>query len=406
MLGNTSTVYRNATVSRLGRVLVSCALGALLIVPSLVRAADRSVCVEVVLRSFNEAEGADERTEAGSRAARDAERMPGSAQPGDLTDAEIIAVMQEAGVLAKPKLTPYLPIGQAPVVYLKRLIEHFITHEPNHVAVQTGCEERLQVELYPLHEGWTVFARYSRHGREERVDQLFPQELSQFAERAVLALLHDDPISTTIKRDNVLRSDSEKSVQRVAGTAHWTLGLGTQVRGGKFDTMQKDGSAESELRVFSPMTLGAGYRAKFENWGLESVLRGGIGTNRQAARKNDEGGHIDFDGSLGLSLHFHHYTNPRGLHSFYVGGGSTFEILWFSALKPAPRQGSDPRNSLVSGGLDVDLIFGWEFMRATSLQFFLQGEVNLPAYAIDTSNYDGTMKTWFPGASIGLGVVF
>ena len=118
-------------------------------------------------------------------------------------------------------------------------MEYFVTHENGFIAVQTGCLEHLDVELYPLREGWTVFARYSGTGREERVDYLFADELSQFAERAVLALLYDQPITTTILRDTVLRADSKRSVQRIRGTNHFLLGLGTQMRGGDLPTSQR-----------------------------------------------------------------------------------------------------------------------------------------------------------------------
>ena len=143
-----------------------------------------------------------------------------------------------------------LPIGQTSVVYLERLIEHFVTHEPGFVAAEEGgqCAETITVELYPLKRGWTVFARYSGTSREERVDQLFPSELSQFAERAVLALLHDVPLSSTINRENVLRADSQKSIQRVKGSNHFVLSLGTQLRGGYMDTVIEDGDGAGGTR--------------------------------------------------------------------------------------------------------------------------------------------------------------
>src|SRR6185437_4715264 len=72
-----------------------------------------------------------------------------------------------------------LPLGQRPLSYMKRLIEHFVSHEKGFVAVQSGCQATISVELYPLVDGWTVFARYSGTGREERVDRLLPNELSQ-----------------------------------------------------------------------------------------------------------------------------------------------------------------------------------------------------------------------------------
>ncbi|HEY5959572.1 MAG TPA: hypothetical protein VIV60_23620, partial [Polyangiaceae bacterium] len=122
----------------------------------------------------------------------------------------------------------HLPLGQTPTVYLKRLIEHFVTHEQGFIASQNECAQTVTVELYPLKVGWTAFARYSGTGREERVDQLLPTELSQFAERSVLALLHDVPIGMTVDRDNVLWSDSLKSTQRIRGRGHLMLGVGTR----------------------------------------------------------------------------------------------------------------------------------------------------------------------------------
>ena len=298
----------------------------------------------------------------------------------------------------------YLPIGQTPVVYLKRLFEHFITHEKGYEAVQDKCDERIRVELYPLAEGWTAFARYTQNGREERADQLFANEISQFAERAVHALLRDVPISATIKRDNVLKSDSMKSVQRIKGTNHFVLGLGTQLRGGQFFTSQASSptGTEEKLRLFTPMTISTGYRGKFESWGIEAMVQVGIGTSRSAANTNPLGGHIDFGGNVGLMLHFLHYLNPRGITSAYLGAGSNFELLWFSAIK----EGENDRSTLLGGGLDVDLIFGWEFMRASAVQFYLQAELNLPAYVIDNEDNHGKIHTWFPTASVKLGVIF
>lgn len=377
----------------------------LVLAPTAVVAADTTVCVDVVLQSANgDAPAGDGRVpDAASSAALAPSRVEGP------SEAEVLAAMRAAGVLdgALPP-TPYVPLGQSPEVYLKRLLEHFVTHEPGYVAVGQGCGQHLQVELYPLSEGWTAFARYSANGREERVDHLYPDELSQFAERAVTALLRDVPISTTLLRDTVLRADSMQSVQTVKGTHHFGVALGTQMRGGQVDTAQSDGKAANDFRFFSPMTLGAGYRAKFENWGLEAGTRLGIGTSKQSPNKNNGGGHVDLDGLWSLSLHVQRYLDPRGLHSFYLGAGSTFEVAWFSVIKTQAKReySDDPRNSLIVGGLDVDLVAGWEFLRASRVQFYLQAEANLPAYVMQSSNSDGDLNTWMPGISIQLGMLF
>lgn len=299
-----------------------------------------------------------------------------------------------------------LPIGQSPLAYLKRLVEHFVTHEKGFEAVSDNCDQAIRIEMYPLQEGWTVFSRYTGNGREERVDRLYSKEFSQFAERAVLALLSDVPISSTINRENVLESDSRKYEQRIKGTHHFIMGVGTQLRGGAFDTANDEGVATSGIRLFTPVTASLGYRGKFESWGLEALAQVGIGVTKTASRKNSQGGHIDFGGDAGIQLHFLHYFNPRGLTSLYLGGGGTFELLWFSAIKAESERMDGDRSWLFGGGLNVDGVVGWEFMRASTVQFCLEAAIQLPVYALKTSNDHGSMNTWFPGISIRLGVMF
>lgn len=306
----------------------------------------------------------------------------------------------------------HLPVGQTPGVYLKRLMEHFVTHEDGFVAASEGCQQHIVVELYPLHVGWTAFARYSGTGREERVQQLLPTELSQFAERSVLALLHDLPIGETVDRDNVLWADSLKSTQRISGRGHFSLGLGTRVRGGLFDTVNEPDAGPSaatvspKLRIVTPMTLSLGYRGQFDQYGVEALGELDLGTSMTAARKNPTGGHIDYGGSTALVLHVLRYANPKGLSSLYYGGGATFALHWFRAVRANEANYSDPRSTLWGGGLDVDALLGYEFMRASAVSFFLQGELTIPAYLVKSENNDGSIDTWFPGANLRLGANF
>lgn len=301
----------------------------------------------------------------------------------------------------------HLPIGQTPEAYLRRLLEHFVTHERGFVAVKQGCEQRIVVDLYPLRLGWTVFASYTGTGREERVDQLLPTELSQFAERSVLALLHDVPISETVDRNNVLWADSLKSTQSIRGRGHVVIGLGTRLRGGLFHSADDSGDAsQAKLRLFTPMLLTLGYRGQFEEFGVEAAGELDIGTSQVAARRNPSGGHVDFGGSTGFSLHAVRYMNVRGLTSLYLGGGATFALHWFSVVKPEAERDSGARSTLWSGGLDVDGVIGYEFMRASALSFYLQSEINLPAYVVRNENDAGSVNSWFPGAALKLGAIF
>jgi hypothetical protein len=384
-------------------ISIACTVAALFLAGSVLAAPppNKRICVEVVLQEVvqeqekpKEEKATEENAEGKTPEKKKTKKYPWERYKPSPSLHHVAA----AGVGS------YLPIGQTPVVYLKRLFEHFITHEKGYEAVQEKCDERIRVELYPLAEGWTAFARYTQNGREERADQLFAHEISQFAERAVHALLRDVPISDTIKRDNVLKSDSMKSVQRIKGTNHFVIGLGTQIRGGNFATAGElpADTAREKIRVFTPMTIATGYRGKFENWGIEAMIQVGIGTSRTAASENTNGGHVDFVWSTGLILHFLHYISPRGITSAYLGAGADFELLGFAAVKADQKD----RSTLLGGGLDVDLIFGWEFMRASAVQFYLQAELNLPAYVLDNEDEHGGIHTWFPTASVKLGVIF
>jgi hypothetical protein len=299
-----------------------------------------------------------------------------------------------------------LPIGQDPVSYLKRLIEYYVTHERGFVAVAEGCEEKLDVELYPLRQGWTAFARYSGTSREERVDYLYADELSQFAERAVLALLYDKPISTTILRDTVLRADSKRAVQRIHGTNHFVLALGTQIRGGKVPSALDDPTAPTadQIRIFTPITLSLGYRGKFENWGIETLFELAVGTQKTGTRENIQGGAVDYGGSMSFAIHFLRYLNPRGLSSWFLGAGGRFEAIWFYQITQGGDNGE--RATLFSGGFDVDLITGVEFMRASKVHFYLEGVVMVPAYLVQNGDGPQKISTWLPGVGLTLGMLF
>jgi hypothetical protein len=383
---------------------------AMLSVPLPALADNRRVCVEVVMQG---------------RAPRPAPKpalspaTPGAAPaPADTADSGLVVagseqdVLPPVGAVSKDHPPMNLPIGQRPLGYLKRLIEYYVSHEKGFTAVQSGCTDTLRVELYPLVDGWTAFARYSGTGREERVDRLMPNELSQFAERAATSLLYGKPISATINRETVLSSDSKEYAQRIGGTNHFLLGFGTQLRVGRFATAvdnpsdPRNGQAVSALRFFSPVSFMLGYRGRFESWGLETTVLASVGTSKTAASKNPGGGHIDFLGDTALQLHFLHYFDPRGLMSFYMGGGTTFELLGFQAIRAQKARDTSDRTLLLGGGLDVDVVLGFEFMRASTAQFFLQTELQAPAYTLSNETTDGAVHGWFPSVGIKLGMLF
>jgi len=106
-------------------------------------------------------------------------------------------------------------------------------------------------------------------------------------------------------------------------------------------------------------------------------------------------------------LHFLHYLDPPGINSLYFGGGASFELAFFDVVRPAAaRTVNGDRDGLMAGGLNVDLLIGYEFLRASSIHFFGQIEADIPTYVINTENDTGAVSTYMPGAVAQIGVIF
>ena len=294
-----------------------------------------------------------------------------------------------------------------PTLHLRRMLEYEVTHEPGFVAVEDKCEQRITIELYQLESGWTVFARYSGTEREEKVDHAELDEFAELAQRIAFALLRNRPITHTITRENVLRSDSEVNLRTIDGTGHLLFGMGTQVRVARLPTAQAaDRPAAVETRVLTPVSVQLGYRRKLRAWGLDAFGRLNLGTENTGVHRNDLGGHVDYQWSMLAGLHFLHYADAPGINSFYFGGGAAFELAFFGAIRPANDRGGGERDTLMGGGLNLDVLVGYEFLRASSVHFFGQIELNAPTYLINTENASGAINTYIPGALAEIGVVF
>jgi hypothetical protein len=293
-----------------------------------------------------------------------------------------------------------------PTVYLRRMIEYEVTHEPGFAAVSEGCQQRLVVELYQLESGWTVFARYA--DREEKVDRAQLDEFGELAQRLAYALLRNRTIAQTITRENVLRSDSERDLRTVEGSGHFIFGMGTEVRLAELPTAQGQSlPVANELRVLTPVSVEAGYRHKLHSWGFDAFGRVGIGTEQTGVHDNDLGGHVDYSWSLSAGLHFLRYLDAPGINSLYFGGGAAFELAFFDVIEPVAQTGvSNARSTLVGGGLNVDLLLGYEFLRASSIHFFGQIEIDAPTYLLKTENDVGAINTYMPGALAQIGIIF
>ena len=170
--------------------------------------------------------------------------LASTAQAKDIAvcvDVKLVKVKTEgAAPVQKPRRANAYRL--TPQAYLKRMLEHYITHEQNFVAVDNDCRQRMIVELYPLNMGWTAFARYSGNQQEEMFHQVFYAELPRLAKRFALALLHNKTVDETIDRLSVLKADSVTNIETIKGTDHFVaaVGSGIQISGdGYSDGAQK-----------------------------------------------------------------------------------------------------------------------------------------------------------------------
>ena len=387
-------------------------IAAIVLLSSNLALANTRVCVKVQQKSWYKAPPAPaakpgaaaeaKGSEAAARVARPPQALPDGALP--------------SGTPPGPEGAP-APSSQAtagrnlheidPPAYLQRMLEYEITHEPGFAAVNEGCAHTVSVELYQLQSGWTVFARYSGTEREEKVDHAEIDEFAELAQRIAFALLRNRSITHTITRENVLRADSETNLRTINGTGHLLFGMGTEVRLARLATAQGAGlSAATETRLLTPVTIQVGYRRKLRAWGLDAFGRLNLGTESTGIHRNDLGGHVDYNGSGLVGLHFLHYLDAPGVTSLYFGGGAAFELAFFSAIRPAAAGAFGARDGLLGGGLDIDLLIGYEFLRASSVHFFGQVEAHAPAYVIKNENDSGSIDTYMPGLLAQIGVIF
>lgn len=289
-----------------------------------------------------------------------------------------------------------------PPHYLRRLIEYRVTHMPGFEAVQEDCTQRLVVQLYPLPEGWTAFARYDGTSREEKVDRVQVDEFPALAARLTAALLNDRSLEETLSRRTVLRADSEETVRRVRGRTQVRFSIGTQIILGLLPTARSfDTPADHTFRASAPLALDAGARTTYRAWALDASLGMLVGTARQSVSGAGTG-HADYTFGMTAALHFLRYISPDAAASLYGGGGASFQIHRYRVL-PGPLPGSD--EGLVGGGLNLDLVIGYEVMRASALSFFVEVQALLPAYGFDSENRNGSIRAWLPAGVVQIGLL-
>ena len=284
-----------------------------------------------------------------------------------------------------------------------------MTHAKGYISVSAGCSARIRIEMYPIRGGWTVFARYSLRANEEKVDRLEFGEFPRFAERVVSALLQGKDMASTANLRTILKADSLRQYRTIKGTHHFTFALGAAPKVAFLPTYDSDADAVArQWRLLTPLTFALGYRGRFNAWGIDTFVRGGVGLQRESSLRNTNGGHVDLDGLFGVGLHFLRYHRAHGMISFYYGAGALFDLTFFSAIEPQNLGGD--RERFTGGGLNLNAIVGFEFMRASAAQFFIQLVASAPVYIVEVSPKTGPgamrVKTYVPELAATVGIMF
>lgn len=402
--------FRNAPAAW----LVTCVLAATATAQAQEQPTTR-VCVSVELRAWADDER-DEDSDDHADPPNDAPE-PGPATPEDEAFPELSGEDEDehdppAGPIrvssptSSPVASPRVPTSVAERVrafdarlYLRRLLVYRITHRDGFEAVDEDCSERVEVEIYPIEIGWTLFARYSGTRREEKIDTLRRDELGAVAQRVVDALFDDVSLEETLTRRTVLRSDSEGELRRIHGDAQFQAAIGTGLVFGELPTA-RGGSVSDRIRVMAPLELSLGVRNRFTAWALDAHIGASVGTNREA-QTDASRGHVEYGGGFHAALHFVRYLRPEAINSFYVGGGASFRLHYFRVL------GGDVRGAdgLFGGGLNLDVLLGVELMRASGVRFLVELQAHVPTYAIDSANDFGGVTAYLPGASVVIGLL-
>jgi hypothetical protein len=365
-----------------------------------VQAKDVQVCIEVDIRSHGQEKAAPKIKEPAKEE---------TSEDGETKKKSVEDILKE--IRASKRRSRIYPFP--PKNYLKRMLEHYVTHEHGFVAVKTGCQQRLRVELYPLGRGWTIFGRYSGFHQEEKVDRIFYAEFPRVAKRLVTALLYNKRVDDTIDRLSVLKADSIQDIETIKGTHHFVAAVGSAFRfalPGLNTAIEPDDPVEKRFRLLTPVDLQFGYRASFRKWCLDAFTRLSFGVGKKAQRNNTLGGHVDHTTDLAMGLNFFWYSDPSGFNSFYSGAGASFDLSWYNVVEPtdgsSSKNYSGAENTLFGAGLTANIVLGYEFMRTSRVRPFAQLEFNLPAYLFDTENNTGEIEAWIPGVTVMAGVMF
>jgi hypothetical protein len=185
------------------------------------------------------------------------------------------------------------------------------------------------------------------------------------------------------------------------------LAMGSDTRVGLLPTAPNSTDpAVDRVRAETPLSFSIGARNKFRSWALDATGRLNVNLVQLASPRNAGGGHADYSVGLGFGLGFLAYADPDAVNTLYYGGGGSFEVMRYQTLGARQPNGDLPApGGLWGGGLNVDAILGYEFMRTSALHFFVQGTLSAPAYVFESENDQTRVHSYIPSLNVQVGIL-
>jgi hypothetical protein len=221
------------------------------------------------------------------------------------------------------------------------------------------CPARYTISHIAL--GDRIFVTISGPGGRREGTALGTGDLPALYSQMVRSILTGKPMKgfNVIDRTNV--TAAQASAERVRTDSLWYARIGY-------------GSVFGDRTYGSP-SIGFGYRAELDSFGIDVsflnfLMKSGAGYY--------SGSDDVFAGSL-LKLEGLYFLNHKENTTTYVGGG----LSW---------GGTDFGGGWHGSGLQGELTIGYELPRASTIRIFLQGDVILPFYNVNSTRYSGDFR--------------
>jgi len=249
--------------------------------------------------------------------------------------------------------------------------------------VAQGCQETWSVYHVRLGYSINVFMQSPRGSRQATARAI--EEVPAVYSQMIRSLLTGIPMNTaygTVDRTNV--TAAQQAPNRVEADSLWYARLGY-------------GSIAGPSYSGGP-TFGFGYRYELDSLGIDfSFLNFTVPSNNGSSSSSS------FSGSL-IRLQALYFLNPLANGSFYGGAGAAWGFT-----VGVSEDSAGMFHTLSGSGLQGELSFGYEFLRASTIRMFAQADATVPFYRIEGTTISSagvsvTDRTYAPTFTLTIGL--